>query len=1141
MIRASAPLTLEQAADYYRREYSRGDYYTGDRAAGAGTWQGRGAERLGLAGEVAPQDFAALLAGRSPRDGRQLVAPDTRSGKHRAAWDFQAAPHKSVSVVALVGGDECVLAAHLAAVRRAFEVLEDQALVKDRGRRLVPTRNLVIARFDHDASRTLDPHLHSHQVVMNLTERTAARGRRPAEWRALEPRGLFAAQSLATAVYHAELARELQALGYEVRADARGYVRIAGIPEEVLKTFSKRRFQILAEVARRGGSGSLADRQRAALHTRPPKNRDVDPAALRAAWRAEAARLGLDLAAHRRAADERLAASRSPQAPPRADPLAQARASAAWAVAHLAERQASFRMMDLETFALRHAAARGPGLDEIRAALAAHPGLIRGAEDRVTTEAALRLEQANLDRVRAGLLPAGPPVLAHPYRPAADQALGADQLRVVRHILESRQQLLGVEGKPGSGKTHALGAVRDAAEKAGWTVRGFAVSTGAVAQLREVGIEAATLKSLAAHPPDRPLPRQLWIVDEASLLGNRDASTALESAHLAGARLVLVGDRRQHHAVEAGAPWSAFQTAGLRPVQLDLIRRQKHTDLLAAVQLSAAGRAADAIRHLDARGHVVEIASTRDRHAAMVKEFVAAPRHTLMIAPSHAERRDLNFLARRELLAAGRIAPEAVTVPVTVSKGLTGAQRAEIRHYEVGDVVSYVQSAPTRGIRAGDTARVLAVDPEGHTLRVERHRDGAILDYDPRRLRGGDLARAETRDLAAGDRVRFRRADRVRGIPNGATATVREAAASGRLVLELEGRGGRTVTLPGRGGPQPLDYAYAVTSHAAQGSTVRRVLATFDTRHGVELVNRQQANVTLSRASHQLRVYTDDRAALPRAVDREARKSTALEVQPPPRSRHAPPPPARAAAERSVHQRATDAAGTRDHRPVRAARRAAEPRGGLAARPGPAPRGRPRARADRRADRARGARDPRPCPHPLREPRPQPRSERAEERPRHPFRAPDRPAPRRRGGRPGDARDPRGDRAAVQRARPLTDPAARRLILAAERWQQAASARTAPRTRLPGPPAPAPGHAGLRRGARATVAGLALDAVRATARDPSAPGAATGPEDPERRLVRLVKELGVRRALALLPPPLARAIQGIREIARLVAGLELDR
>ncbi len=239
-------LGVVQATDYFRDEYTRGDYYTGDRSGEAGTWRGRGAERLGLTGRgIEREDFVALLEGRSPGDGRQLVAGEAGTGKHRAAWDFPASPDKSVSVMALLGPDPRIEAVHLAAAGRAFEVLEQQALTKDSERDLVPTGNLVIARFDHDASRELDPQLHSHHVIFNLTDRAAGTARKAGEWRALEPRGLYAAQRLATAVYHAEIARGLQGLGYEVRANSRGYVRIVGLAEGGLAAFSKRRQQIL--------------------------------------------------------------------------------------------------------------------------------------------------------------------------------------------------------------------------------------------------------------------------------------------------------------------------------------------------------------------------------------------------------------------------------------------------------------------------------------------------------------------------------------------------------------------------------------------------------------------------------------------------------------------------------------------------------------------------------------------------------------------------------------------------------------------------------------------------------------------------------------------------------------------------------
>jgi conjugative relaxase-like TrwC/TraI family protein len=1140
MLRASRALTLHQATTYYTREYARGDYYTGAAGESAaiespGTWRGQGAADLGLAGPVEREPFHELLTGHL--HGVQLVAPETSTGVHRAAWDFQVAPDKSVSLVALVGsggGDERVVAAHRAAADRAFAVLERHAQAKDRSRELVATGNLVAARFDHDASRSLDPQLHSHHVIFNLTRRPDG------AWRALESRSLFRVQSLATATYHLELARELGALGYDLRVDARGHVRIAGIPEAARRHFSKRRLEILAEVARQQG---VKDPQKAALATRLPKNHDVDREELRRTWEATAEKLGLDFAALRREAAARLAAGRGR---PAADTALEARRSAAWAVEHLSERQAVFTARELETAELRHATGRGPAAAEVRAALAAHAGVVPGTRDRLTTREALRLEAGNLDLMRQARAERRPPIVPAPWR--ADD-LAADQLRVARHILESRAQLLAVEGKPGTGKTTTLARVREVAAHQGWTVRGFAVTTGAVEELRRVGIDAVTVKSLEHRPaPAGPggagaaaaAPRQLWIVDEAGLLSNRAARPRLVRARLEEARAVLVGDRRQHHAVAAGKPFVDLQRSGLEAVRLDSIRRQQNPEILAAVRLTSEGRAAQAVDHLARRGYVTEIRAARDRHQAMARAYLDSPPGTLMIAPSHAERAALNHNARRLLLAEGRVAPAGVTVEVAVSKGLTGAQRTDVRSYEPGDLVTFHRGSPTRRLRAGEAARVVAVDPDRHLVTVERLRPAGgapALEYDPRRLHGVDVARVERRELAPGDRIVFRKPHRSPAIANGAAARVTRIEPGGALEIELDRRPGRPVLLDHRAAPLPLDYGYAVTSHAAQGRTVHTVLATIDVEHSPELVNRQQLNVTVSRATHGLRIFTNDRAALPAAVDREAPKSSALELPRAERSPRAPgqdPDPARAAS------RPAGPAGRR-HGPERAA---AERGGAAADRERAGPRGAGAAER-RRAGRpllapAAGA-DRRPGP----ELRPRRRPLRAPDPARNPLRGPARGAPGGGGRRPGDAPHPgrpgAQDRLPRGAAGPVPARLRERLEAAWARWQSWRAEREALarqgqalRVELARLRAAAPaGSASRSVPLPALVARLAVVKSRLAA--------LTRARGPEELLARTVRQIGVAKALSLLPPGAAPVVLGLRLGTRLLTSLGRDR
>jgi conjugative relaxase-like TrwC/TraI family protein len=129
--RASKALSVVQARDYYQREYSRGDYYEHDTKERKGEWFGKGADRLGLKGEVSKAEFHALLEGRSPK-GEQLVVSEASTDKHRAGWDFTCSADKSVSLMALVEGDERVASGHRIAVDRSLAELERYVQTKDR-------------------------------------------------------------------------------------------------------------------------------------------------------------------------------------------------------------------------------------------------------------------------------------------------------------------------------------------------------------------------------------------------------------------------------------------------------------------------------------------------------------------------------------------------------------------------------------------------------------------------------------------------------------------------------------------------------------------------------------------------------------------------------------------------------------------------------------------------------------------------------------------------------------------------------------------------------------------------------------------------------------------------------------------------
>ncbi len=871
MLRASPPLSAGQASHYYKSEFSRGDYYCERDSEGivASRWHGQGARELGLSGRVKADEFARLLEGRDPSGRRILVARREGKDERRAGWDVTISPHKSVSLQALVGGDSRLLDAHDRAVSKALTELERHVQAWVHGGRGVETTGLVIgATFRHETSRALDPQLHTHCVLLNITRRSDA------EWRAVDGRGVFRAQRLAREIYEAELGKELRGLGYEVMSYKDGRdgrdraVGIAGFEPEHLKHFSKRSREI-EKALEKGGLKSRLHGSRVTIATRTAKPKGIDREALLWNWRTTAREMKIEFPRW------------EPQLPDRSwlagyKLESRAREAVDGAVAHLSERRSVFSVADLEREALSRGRDKGVTIDDLRKAIAGHPELVVADQKdaivaRVTTTGAIEEERTLLAAVDRGR---GQGAVI-PSKAAAPR-LGEDQLRVARHVLESPDRFVAVEGKAGTGKSTTLGYLRERAEAAGFKVRGFAPTTTAADVLRERGIDSTTVAALLKESPSfENKGPELWIVDEASLLPNRQARELLDRAESANAKVVLVGDRSQHRAVEAGSPFELLIERGkLATERLDVIRRQRDVRLRDVVlAASERGGTPHAVQLLERAGRVVEIPDRRERHERITRDFIADGGRGVVIAPSNAERQDLNHRVREALIEAGQVERKSVKAKVVLRRDLTVEQKSRAGSFEAGDVLRFVRGGG--GIEAAETARVVAIDEERNRLRVLLERSGHPYQINPKEHRGFDVERVVEKRFAVGDRIQFRARDRSLDVANGTVGTIKK--------LDHE-RGIATVDVGGRRfrmdltEPRAIDHAYAVTSHKSQGLSRERVYLAVDTAHSEELVNRRQFYVGISRAVEDARVYTDDRAALVRAVSREQGRESALQV-----------------------------------------------------------------------------------------------------------------------------------------------------------------------------------------------------------------------------------------------------------------------
>ena len=894
MMTMSKALSAGQARTYHAREFAseQANYWSRGQQ-GHSEWQGKLASEWGLKGEVGAEHFARLTEGEHPVTQAQMVwhqpsrTYENRYGKevtsvgHRAGWDATISAPKSVSLTALVGGDERVREAHRESVRVALVEFERYTQARmGNVREPERTGKFAAATFEHDTARPVDgyaaPQLHTHVVVFNVAES------KDGDTHALQERGLFQSQAFATAVYRTELAGRLRGLGYEIERGEHGQPEIKGYSREYLEASSPRRAQITTELKEIGREGAGAA-QVVAHRTRDSKEIQSPE---------EVLHRHRELAAeHGHQADWVVSHSFGNRRAQEVDSPKVAQQAVTYARDHVFERAA----VQDERAILQAALERSMG--QANASQVRHEferrtqGEFRAVEhgprsaalqyttaamDRMEREIISRMQNGNLALERSPALTeekARAEVLSHHPQLNASQQRAADQ------ILASQEKIVGLDGVAGAGKTTTLAVIREGAEANGYRVEGFAPTSRAAQKLAEAGIETSTLQMhLAKGQKGDTGEKRLYVLDESSLASTKQMHDFVTRLH-PNNRVLLVGDTRQHEAVEAGRPFAQLQEAGMRMAKLDEIVRQRDPELKRVVEQLAQGQVGEAVQGLERQGRVHEVANQAERIAAIAKEYARQPENTLVVSPDNRSRAEINQAIHAELQAKGVVSREEHCTDMLVPRqDLTGADRTWAERYHFDDVLLYSRTSKETGIQKGEYARVKSVDAAANQVTVVRA-DGSEVTYDPRRQQGVSLYRDQERAFSVGDRIQFTAPTNDLKIANRELGTIENIGQDGQFALKMDS--GRSLTLDPREHPH-LDHGYAVTSHSSQGQTADRVLINIDTELGAkDLLNNRMAYVAVSRGAHDAQIFTSDRQQMPQALSRDVSHQSAhvAEVQ----------------------------------------------------------------------------------------------------------------------------------------------------------------------------------------------------------------------------------------------------------------------
>ena len=837
-------------------DYASDNYYTQNQGLANSQWYGQGVEILGLGNRVSTTEYNHVYRGLDNRGNplrqRQL------GKKYNPGRDLTLSAPKSVSLLGLVKEDKAVIEAHQQAVKTTLNYVERNCIFTRTGKggaNQIQTDNALFAVFQHDDNRNLDPQLHSHCVLFNLTQG------KDGKWRTMDNRELYQQKMTIGMVYHHELGRGLQTLGYELNWNRDGTFDVRGYSQSQLKEFSTRKQEIEKAV---GDRASAETKAKACTATRKNKvhQAESERKELRQTWQHRAEQLDI----------------RHPEANNQYQQVTNSKNKSKLiieATEVVSDRQVAFPRHILLKETLRQSQGQYR-LEDLEREINRHPSLIETQDGRLTTKAAIEREKQIINLAKRGrdrYLPLANTEIAHQQA----QKLGLNQVQAnaLNCFINSRDRIQLCQGDAGVGKTYTVRALKETISFE-IKIRGLAPSAAAAVELSKgAEINCQTLDAYL-NIPIESLPRnELIVVDEAGMISSSQMKNLLEKSKQTNSRILLIGDTKQLAAVQAGSPFKLLQEqAELPTISIDQNVRQQNLQLKQAVDFLAKGDIKQGYQKLKEQGNIRQIPIDSLRLKAVVNDYLArddkTQSQTLILAGTNQEKEAITKQVRQGLIKQDKLSRESRQIDILKAKNLDKFSLTQASSYEVGDVIKFGR---TTAIFSKDLYyRVDAVDNQNKTL-ILRDSLGDLKSLELNSYKDRSVFQSETRQLCVGEQMKYTRNHYREGQKqiNGQQFKVLGFTSQGQIEIKTKGK---TQIVD----PDALlhsDYRYVDTVHGSQGKTADYCI--YAAGSGKSLtVGRESFYVAASRAKHEFKVYTANTKALGLSVERARAQENAI-------------------------------------------------------------------------------------------------------------------------------------------------------------------------------------------------------------------------------------------------------------------------
>jgi conjugative relaxase-like TrwC/TraI family protein len=693
-------ITGKQASKYYEKD----DYYT----RSGGEWQGKLREQLALSPNVNKEDFDQLVK---------------RSNK-RAGFDLCFSAPKSVSMAMALGPETRLemITAHQKAVANTLLYIEGNAIytrvTQNHITRREQTGMMLCGKFNHLVSRNQDPQLHTHCVILNQTLC------QDGKFRAIDNENLYQNKMLYGQIYRNELARNLKELGYQIQVinENKGFFELTGISRDQIETFSSRRLEIVAQL-QKWNANTAKMAEKAALLTREAKKyQDMDR--LMDSWRESLHEQQIQI--------EKVETGKMIR-DPELTTCFQA------AEKQLSQMTFAFEKREYLQSALKKSLSHGATLKEAEGYFKSrlnreiiYLGDKNGRQYYCTKES-YQIEKKIFEYVALGQgkeLPISQRMIQDGTK---EKTLSQEQQKAVEHVCSNRDSFSAVQGLAGTGKTYMLGVAREIYEKENYIVKGVCFTGRAAEELFQgAGIESITIHShlnklekeagyqdnlevlkdkntwnLNGLQPGNQ--KELWIIDEASMVDNRTMVQLMEAAERKQAKVIIVGDARQLQPVGAGNSFSnMIENHKINFIEMQDIRRQKDRNLKEAVMESVRGDVGKSLEKL--QSHIIEIRDREKRLQHIAKDFsqqyIHERENSVIITGSNMDRRILNQEVRQALKEEGLL-KQGHQMEVVDRQG-----HYEKKEIAPGEKIMFLNNDKRLGVSNGQTGYVHSIQGE---------------------------------------------------------------------------------------------------------------------------------------------------------------------------------------------------------------------------------------------------------------------------------------------------------------------------------------------------------------------------------------------------------------------------------------------